>query len=78
MNDDHTHPPQSTHRRLLTPDELASLFHVSKATVYRLVEARRIAFHRIAGCLRFTQKDVDEYMNNSRVVSITKQTYGNT
>lgn len=56
--------------RLYTTDELAELLNVSKPTVYRLIETRNIAFYRIKGCIRFTEKDVMKYLEKNRIESV--------
>jgi len=55
---------------LITPEELASILRMSKPSVYRLIEKRKIPFHKISGSLRFKMSDVDEYINRARVESI--------
>ncbi len=62
----------------LTPDELALLLKVSKTTVYRLVEARRVPFYRVAGSLRFSTEDVESYLKRNRVTPITNTPYVST
>jgi len=52
---------------LLTPDEVARLFRVSKTSVYRLVERREIRFHRVCGLLRFRRSDVEQFLRAGSV-----------
>ena len=52
---------------LLTPDEVAELLRLSKASVYRLVERRAIRFYRVCGLLRFEREDVRTYLGTGRV-----------
>ena len=42
---------------MLTPDDLARYFRISKTGVYRLVEKRLIPFYRVGGSLRFSKND---------------------
>lgn len=49
--------------------ELAQYLKVSPASVYRLVERRLIPFHRLPRGLRFSVKDVEEYLMKCRVES---------
>lgn len=49
--------------------ELAQYLKVSPASVYRLVERRLIPFHRLPRGLRFSAKDVEEYLMKCRVES---------
>lgn len=60
----------SNTNNLITPDELASLLRMSKPSVYRLIEKRKIPFHKISGSIRFKVSDIDEYIGNARVDSI--------
>jgi excisionase family DNA binding protein len=53
--------------KLLLIGDVAKYLNVSTVTVYRLVETRKIAFYKIKGCLRFKQKDVDGFLDRSRV-----------
>jgi excisionase family DNA binding protein len=53
--------------KLLTPDELAELLRISKISVYRLVEQRKIPFYRVRGNLRFEPKDVMSFLRQNRV-----------
>lgn len=66
------HSPATPAARLplLTVEEVAAHLHVSRATVYRLVEARRITFLRLHGVLRFSREDLDRWLASQRVASI--------
>jgi excisionase family DNA binding protein len=57
---------QPSVRGLLTPDEVAEWLHVSKSTVYRLVEQRTFPFYRVSGVLRFDRVDVETYLRAGR------------
>lgn len=48
--------------RLLTTDEVAAYLHVSRATIYRLVDSKRIPVIRIGGVLRFLRVQVDAWV----------------
>ena len=52
---------------MLTPDELARYFRISKTGVYRLVEKRQIPFYRVGGSLRFAKSDVKAYLGGNRI-----------
>jgi excisionase family DNA binding protein len=56
---------------LLTPDEAAEVLRLSKASIYRLVERRMIPFHRVSGSLRFSRKDLEEYVLRGRVEPVS-------
>ncbi len=53
--------------KLMTIDEVADLFRVSKTTVYRMVESRIIPFYRLGGRLRFNEVEVLAYLESQRV-----------
>lgn len=53
--------------KLLTVDEVAKLFRISKASVYRMVESRIIPFYKISGVLRFKEEDLLIYLESQRV-----------
>lgn len=53
-------------RPFQTVDELALMLHVSKTTVYRLVESRQIPFYRVSGSLRFSYEDIQSYLHKNR------------
>lgn len=52
---------------LLTIDEVAQLFRVSKATVYRMIESRLIPFYKISRAIRFSEEEVIAYLEEQRV-----------
>lgn len=54
----------------LNPLELAELLRLSRASVYRLVEGRKISFHRLPRGLRFSRRDIDGYLQKCRVESL--------
>ncbi len=51
----------------LSPDQLAKLLKLSKATVYRLIEKRALPFYKIGGSLRFKQNEIMEYVEKCRI-----------
>ncbi len=63
----------STTQNLITPDELAKLFRISKPSIYRLVDSRVLPFYKVGGSLRFSVTDINEYLSNNRVEPIQKQ-----
>jgi len=56
--------------RLLTPDEMADLLRISKSTLYRLIEKRKIPFYKVEGSLRFLKRDIVSYLDKNRVDSV--------
>ena len=61
-----------TAKEFLNPDELAELLAISRATVYRLIARRQIAFIKVGGSIRFRGNDVDKYLENNRVNPLTR------
>ena len=53
--------------KLLTIDEVAEMFRVSKATVYRMIESRLIPFYKLIRVIRFSEDDVVAYLESQRV-----------
>lgn len=64
-------------QELMTAEEVAQILHVSRATVYRLVDARRVPFVRLWGILRFVRRDVLSLLEEHRVAE-PLPTYGST
>jgi len=54
---------------LLTIEEVAECLRVSKTSVYRLVERRELPFCRVGRTLRFSRKDLENYLAARRVGS---------
>ena len=53
--------------KLLTPDQLADFLNISKTTVYRLIDSRKIPFYKIGGSIRFDKKDIMNYLQESKI-----------
>jgi excisionase family DNA binding protein len=51
---------------MLSTDDLAKIFRISKVSTYRLVEQRRIPFYKIGGSLRFAKDDVMKFLNDNK------------
>lgn len=51
---------------LLTIDQVAELFKISKPTVYRWAERGHITPIRIDGSVRFVKKDLEEFVERSK------------
>ncbi len=56
---------------LLTPDELAKFFRISRASMYRLVEKRSLSFIKIGGSLRFPREEVLKFLEKNTIKSIS-------
>jgi excisionase family DNA binding protein len=65
--------PTTRSEELLTPDEVAEILRVCKASVYRLVERRQIRFRRVCGLLRFARSDVEAYLSAGTVEPVGNQ-----
>lgn len=55
---------------LLTVGEVAAMLRVSKVTVYRIVDGRKMRFYKLQGGLRFNRTDVDVYIQGGCVEPI--------
>lgn len=56
--------------KLYTLREACEYLKISTATMYRLVKAKEISYNKIGkgrGMYRFTQEDLDHYLQKSRV-----------
>ncbi len=56
-----------TSEELIGIEQLASRLGVSDRFVRRLVEERRIAFHKIGRYVRFDRSDVDDWIARNRI-----------
>jgi excisionase family DNA binding protein len=54
-------------KQFLSVSELSTFLNISKITVYRLVETRKIVFYKIGGSIRFNKKDVLDYLEASKI-----------
>jgi len=61
-----------TLNKLITPDELAEILRISRASVYRLIDGRTLPFYKVGGSIRFKNKDIEEYLEGFRFEPITK------
>jgi excisionase family DNA binding protein len=59
--------------KLLTLQEVADLFRVSKPTIYRMVESRILPFYRIVGSLRFNEDEMLSYLEGQRVMPMEER-----
>jgi len=58
---------------LMTPDELANFLRISKSSIYRLVDERKLPFCKVGGSLRFRKIDIDGYLNEVCFQPIVKK-----
>lgn len=47
---------------MYTIKEVAKFLKISTVTLYRLTESRKINFKKVGGQLRFTKKDIADYL----------------
>jgi excisionase family DNA binding protein len=57
-------------KNLLTTGELAEFLRISKVSVYRLVEERKISFYKVRRQIRFSQSGILKYLQNNCVESV--------
>ncbi len=62
-------------KKLMTIDEVAEMFIVSKPTVYRMVQSRILPFYRIGRYLRFDEGEMLDYLERQRVSPIVERFY---
>lgn len=65
MNDD-----SIKNLKLLSIKDLARVFNISSATAYRIVDSRKIPFYKISGVLRFSERDIIDYLKENRINTI--------
>jgi len=53
-------------RTLLTAKELASILKISPRTVYNLVWKKKITSVKVAGSLRFSLPDIEQWLNTQK------------
>lgn len=56
--------------KLYSIKELSKIFNISKPTIYRIIESRKIPFYKVKGSIRFTENDVLKYLKDNRVESV--------
>lgn len=56
--------------KLLSINDLAKFFNISKSTAYRIVESRKMPFYKISGALRFAEKDILKYLEDHKIEPI--------
>ncbi|MBI3365998.1 MAG: helix-turn-helix domain-containing protein [Ignavibacteriae bacterium] len=56
--------------KLLTPPEAAAFLRISRASLYRLVDTRKIPFYRVSRSLRFSEEDLNKYLSGHRTEQI--------
>jgi len=55
---------------LLNSRDTGAYLGVSKRTVRRLIDQRNIPFFKVGRLIRFSQKDLDNYLNEHRVEKV--------
>jgi len=53
--------------KLLTLNELADYLHLSRRTVYRLLDGTDLPAYRVGSHLRFRRQDVDSWLETRRI-----------
>lgn len=60
----------NTSSRFYTPNEFGKFLSISKTTVYRLIDTRKIPFYKIKGSIRFAEQDVLNFLKENRIEPI--------
>ena len=53
--------------KILTPDEVAELLRVQKATVYELVKSGKLQAFKVGNRYRFKEESLEEYIQQQQV-----------
>ena len=59
-------------RGLLNVAEVAGRLGISRTSVYRLVDGRKLPFHKVGGALRFSRRDLKAFLVRTRVASLNE------
>lgn len=60
----------------LTVAEVANILVVSRDTIYRLLDKRKLAYHSIGGCKRIHKDDLKLYLDENRRQTNNEDDYG--
>jgi len=63
---------RSSATELLTIAEAAAFLTISRSSVRRLQQGRRLAFFKVGGSLRFAKSDLASYLAGQRIGSLGK------
>ncbi len=61
-------PPESVKRRLLSIDETSEYLGLAHATLYKMVNQRRIPYVKVGRLLRFDSRLIDEWLQANTVM----------
>jgi len=59
-------------KNFLKPDELASFLNISRLSLYRLTNKRKIPFYKVGRNLRFKREDIINYLKRSHFKSMVE------
>ena len=62
-------------KKFLSPAKLATMLDMSKAGVYLMVAKRQIPFHKIKRKVRFDEKDIASFLQQTRIEPVGSQYY---
>lgn len=62
-------------KKFLSPAKLAAMFDMSISGVYLMVAKRQIPFHKMNRKVRFDEKDIASYVQQTRIESVGSQYY---
>jgi excisionase family DNA binding protein len=60
-------PENLLDKPFLSPQEISELLGVSVASIYRLIDARKLAAFKIGNSLRVLKEDMIEYLKSQRI-----------
>jgi len=61
----------SENTKLLTPIQIMAILQISRPTLYRLMGRRLIPFCKIGGNIRFCLSDINEYIKENSIKSLS-------
>ena len=62
-------------KKFLSPTKLAAMFDMSISGVYLMVAKRQIPFHKVNRKVRFDEKDIASFLQQTRIESVGSQYY---
>lgn len=52
---------------LLTVSEIADLLRLSRVSIYRMIDSKKLPCYKLSGSLRFDRSDILEFIKNNKI-----------
>lgn len=52
--------------KLLSLNDVMAYFNISKPTMYRLINSRKIPFYKVSRSIRFKAEDIEKYLDENK------------